>query len=101
MPDELLAKPMPAHFQDFIFTRELAEVYLLLDNVSTSSEKSLPPSPGLAAQGQPAEPDLIEEICRIVWPPTVVWCCVTDASSLGMGMSFDGSSLVSVTARRS
>jgi len=71
VPDELLAKPMPAHFQDFIFTRELAEVYLLLDNVSTSSEKSLPPSPGLAAQGQPAEPDLIEEICRIVWPPTV------------------------------
>jgi hypothetical protein len=31
----------------------------------------------------------------------VVWCCVTEESSLGMGMSFDGSSLVSVTARRS
>ena len=27
--------------QDFIFVRELAEVYLLLDNVSASSDKSL------------------------------------------------------------
>jgi hypothetical protein len=53
------------HIQDFIFTRELAEVYLLLDNVSMSIGKSLPP------KGGPNDPpDLIEQICQIGWPPT-------------------------------
>lgn len=51
--------------QDFIFARELAEVYLLLDNVSMSVGKSLPP------KGGPNDPpDLIEQICQIGWPPT-------------------------------
>src|SRR5579872_3360518 len=51
--------------QDFIFARELAEVYLLLDNVSMSVGKSLPP------KGGPNDPPaLIEQICQIGWPPT-------------------------------
>ncbi|HZZ87869.1 MAG TPA: hypothetical protein VFE13_05985 [Caulobacteraceae bacterium] len=47
--------------QDFIFARELAEVYLLLDNVSMSTNKRLPP---------PGDADLIEQICQIGWPPS-------------------------------
>jgi hypothetical protein len=52
------------HIQDFIFARELAEVYLLLDNVSMSSNKRLPPAVG--APGDTT--DLIEQICQIGWP---------------------------------
>lgn len=59
--------PQGNHMQDFIFARELAEVYLLLDNVSMSTGKSLPAAPK-AGPDQP--PDLIEQICRIGWPPT-------------------------------
>jgi hypothetical protein len=53
--------------QDFIFARELSEVYLLLDNVSMSTGKSLPAAPQAGdVDGQ----DLIEQICEIGWPPT-------------------------------
>ena len=56
-----------SHMQDFVFARELAEVYLLLDNVSMSTGKSLPAAPK-AGPGEPL--DLIEQICQIGWPPT-------------------------------
>ena len=71
VPGQAQPIPTPAgpgraanHIQDFIFARELAEVYLLLDNVSMSSNKRLPPA--VAAPGEPT--DLIEEICQIGWP---------------------------------
>ncbi len=54
--------------QDFIFARELAEVYLLLDNVSASTSKRLPGG-GAAAQAAGPAQDLIAQICAIGWPP--------------------------------
>lgn len=74
------------HIQDF-FLRELAEVYLLLDNVSASSTKSLagpktgstatPPDPAkvrdtdeIVAPG--SDPEIaawIKTICDVGWPP--------------------------------
>jgi hypothetical protein len=53
--------------QDFIFARELAEVYLLLDHLSGRSDKSL-----TAAFGEKADnPEnvTIKKICAIGWPP--------------------------------
>jgi hypothetical protein len=53
--------------QDFIFARELAEVYLLLDYLSGRSDKSLTAAIG---DGKPEDGRLwIEEICKIGWPP--------------------------------
>ena len=46
--------------QDFIFARELAEVYLLLDHLSGRSDKTL--TNVLSQQN-------IKEICEICWPP--------------------------------
>ena len=34
-----------AHIQDFILSRELAEVYLLLDNLSSAQTKTIPSVP--------------------------------------------------------
>ncbi len=45
---------------DFIFERQLSEIYLLLDHISGRAGKTLK-----AMQ----EDDLLEEICRIGWPP--------------------------------
>jgi hypothetical protein len=84
--------------QDFIFVRELAEVYLLLDNVSASADKSLnvpaagavpPPGAAGAAAGVDRVGPLPESlaqmlppggsrtmaawiwaICNVGWPPT-------------------------------
>ena len=67
MTSEPKVNPSVDHIQDFIFSRELAEVYLLLDNVSTSSTKSLPPPPPKTEET--ASPDLVSEICSIAWPP--------------------------------
>lgn len=54
----------------FIFYRELAEVYLLLDNVSASMNKTLPLAPTANAKGAKAtQPDWLEEVCKIGWPP--------------------------------
>jgi hypothetical protein len=53
--------------QGFIFARELAEVYLLIDFLSGRSDKSL-----LAALGgadEKAGKDVLTEICEIAWPP--------------------------------
>jgi hypothetical protein len=53
--------------QDFIFARELAEVYLLLDHVSERADKNLAKAFG----DQPDNPDrvTIQAICEIGWPP--------------------------------
>jgi len=59
-----------SRIQDFVFSRELAEVYLLLDNVSTDDSKVLPASPNadpLFAK-EPGK-DWIQQICEIGWPP--------------------------------
>jgi len=63
--EEQQPEPKKYQIQDFIFAREMAEVYLLLDNVSMSANKNLPPPP---KPGDP--PDLVEQICNIGWPPT-------------------------------
>jgi hypothetical protein len=53
--------------QDFIFARELAEVYLLLDYLSGRSDKSLTAAIG---DGKPEAGRIwIEDICKIGWPP--------------------------------
>ncbi len=79
MPDDAkpaatVARPQAAveasaagQIQDFIFARELSEVYLLLDNVSMSTGKSLPAAP---QAGDDDGQDLIAKICEIGWPPT-------------------------------
>jgi hypothetical protein len=46
--------------QDFIFARELAEVYLLLDHLSGRSDKTLTTV---------ISEEKIKEICEICWPP--------------------------------
>jgi hypothetical protein len=53
--------------QDFIFARELAEVYLLLDHLSERSDKSLI----TAFADKTANPEgvTIHKICEIGWPP--------------------------------
>jgi hypothetical protein len=70
MPDDKPAVPpvqaeSAAPFQDFIISSELAEVYLLLDNVSMSANKRLPQ----ATADDASDGDLIEQICQIRWPP--------------------------------
>ena len=55
----------PRRIQDFIFARELAEVYLLLDHVSGRSDKSL----AMAFDGDPQKgADIIKKVCNIGWP---------------------------------
>lgn len=49
----------PVQIRDFIFVRELAEVYLLLDFISGRWDKGI--EPGVQA--------LIKDICEIGWPP--------------------------------
>ncbi len=53
--------------QDFIFARELAEVYLLLDHVSERSDKSL--SKAFSDAENNPEKVTIQAICEIGWPP--------------------------------
>ena len=71
-------KPHDPHFQDFVFNRQAAEVYLLLDNISGSPLKSLAAPDGVRP-GDPRQPfrpgqdpgleQWIEKICRVQWPP--------------------------------
>ena len=73
MADRKPAQDGDAHgenpIQDFIFARELSEVYLLLDNVTTSADKSLPERmAALDARGE-VTTDWIQKICEIGWPP--------------------------------
>jgi hypothetical protein len=53
--------------QDFIFARELAEVYLLLDHVSERSDKNL--SKAFSDAENNPERVTIQAICEIGWPP--------------------------------
>jgi hypothetical protein len=53
--------------QDFIFARELAEVYLLLDHLSGRSDKSLTAAIGDGKDDTGSE--WIQKICAIGWPP--------------------------------
>jgi hypothetical protein len=53
--------------RDFIFARELAEVYLLLDHLSGRSDKSL--AAAIGGGEDTAGNDWIEKICNIGWPP--------------------------------
>jgi hypothetical protein len=56
--------------QDFIFGRELAEVYLLLDYLSGRSDKSLTTAIAGEDKKDPSSGSKwIEEICKICWPP--------------------------------
>lgn len=61
------AEPRPDRMQDFIFARELAEVYLLLDYLSGRSNKSLAAAIGDGADD--AGNAWIKKICAIGWPP--------------------------------
>ena len=53
------AAARPVQIRDFIFVRELAEVYLLLDFISGRWDKAI----------EPAVQALILDICEIGWPP--------------------------------
>jgi hypothetical protein len=57
--DVVTQDPAP-RIQDFIFARELAEVYLLLDHLSGRSDKTLTTV---------ITEEKIKEICEICWPP--------------------------------
>jgi hypothetical protein len=62
--------------QDFIFARELSEVYLLFDHISGQSAKTLEiigAKPLLQVTAQPpgsADLSWIADVCLIGWPPT-------------------------------
>lgn len=60
----------PTHIQDFIFVRELCEVYLLLDHISGRWDKTFPPTaPGVAPDAlSPHDSVSVEAICKIGWP---------------------------------
>ena len=57
--------------RDYLLFRELAEVYLLLDNVSTAASKALPASPNQPGDDKlfDADRSWIQQICEIGWPP--------------------------------
>ena len=58
-----------ADIQDFVLSRELAEVYLLLDNVSTASSKVVPLTVSDPVFKSEAGRSWIEQVCEIAWPP--------------------------------
>jgi len=64
----------PSRIQDFIFVRELSEVYLLLDHVSGRWDKNLLSAGAEDVEKTPADPlagpRWIEQICEIGWPPS-------------------------------
>lgn len=51
----------------FVLRRELSEVHLLLDNISSSADKSLPITTAPGLEGLDA--DWLLKICQIEWPP--------------------------------
>jgi hypothetical protein len=65
--DRTAKQPDPGRIQDFIFSRELAEVYLLLDHLSGCSDKSIAAalSNGKETDGE----ERLKTICTIAWPP--------------------------------
>jgi hypothetical protein len=67
MSEEAAQERGRERMQDFIFARELAEVYLLLDHLSGRSDKSLAAAIGDGEDKTGS--DWIEKICKIGWPP--------------------------------
>ena len=67
MSEEAAQERGGERMQDFIFSRELAEVYLLLDHLSGRSDKSLASAIGDGEDRVGS--DWIEKICEIGWPP--------------------------------
>src|SRR3954447_6594348 len=63
--DDGLREHVPERMQDFIFQRELSEVYLLLDYLSGRSNQSL----ATALADEKGGKVSIEELCEISWPP--------------------------------
>lgn len=61
---------LPAHIQDFIFLRELSEVYLLLDHVSGRWDKSLAEAEADKSANQGLGAGWLERVCEIGWPPS-------------------------------
>jgi hypothetical protein len=57
-------KPM-----DALFLRELAEVYLLIDHISSNCNKRLPVKLDLDGDGVLDKRDWMTEICELTWPP--------------------------------
>jgi hypothetical protein len=57
----------PEQIKKFIFARELSEVYLLLDHVSSRSDKSLTDDKNTLPE--PLRGGWIQKICEIAWPP--------------------------------
>jgi len=57
--------------QDFILARELAEVYLLLDNISSARAKEIPDNAD-PIFGRNKDKTWLEQICEITWPPVPV-----------------------------
>ena len=55
--------------KDFIFARELAEVYLLLDHVSTSKTKRLQKNYADLGIVDNGVKSFVADICKITWPP--------------------------------
>jgi hypothetical protein len=57
----------PEQIKKFIFARELSEVYLLLDHVSSRSDKSLTDAKSTLPESLGS--NWIQKICEIAWPP--------------------------------
>jgi hypothetical protein len=66
---EALDGDVNSDFREFILTRELSEVFLLLDNLAADSDTTIA---ALAKQKPPEGlgDDWIQNICQIKWPPT-------------------------------
>ncbi len=71
MGDEVSEKAeyIPKHIQDFIFVRELSEVYLLIDHLSGRWDRTLTDG----SKDDPNNPlsgsKWVEQVCEIGWPP--------------------------------
>jgi hypothetical protein len=53
----------------FVLERELSEVHLLLDNVSANPNTTVAELMSETATDDQLDPDWIEQVCRISWPP--------------------------------
>lgn len=59
-----------ADFREFILTRELSEVFLLLDNLAADSDTTISALAKLKPPPDGLESHWIERICEIKWPTT-------------------------------
>ena len=68
-PARTSIEPGPDTPIDTLFFRELADVYLLIDFISSSSERRLPLGIDLDGDGKADCESWIDRICEITWPP--------------------------------